>query len=126
MPLLFEKNNGSTFHVRLKPNRDGQSWSKAIGQIQKAYHSLYPDEDFNYQFVDEMIAQFYEYEQATASLLTWAMSLSILISCLGLLGLATYTINTRSKEIGIRKVLGATVSGIVTMLSKDFVKLVVI
>src|SRR3546814_1353292 len=71
-----------------------------------------------------MIAQFYEYEQATASLLTWAMSLSILISCLGLLGLATYTINTRSKEIGIRKVLGATVSGIVTMLSKDFVKLV--
>ncbi|WP_353129768.1 ABC transporter permease [Parapedobacter pyrenivorans] len=126
MPLLFQKNNGSTFHVRLKPNRDGQSWSHAIAQIQKAYHGLYPDEDFNYQFVDEMIAQFYEHEQATASLLTWAMSLSILISCLGLLGLATYTINTRGKEIGIRKVLGATVGSIVQLLSKDFVKLVVI
>lgn len=126
MPLLFQKNNGSTFHVRLKPNREGQSWSHAIAQIQKAYHSLYPDEDFNYQFVDEMISQFYEHEQATASLLTWAMSLSILISCLGLLGLATYTINTRGKEIGIRKVLGATVGSIVQLLSKDFVKLVVI
>ncbi|WP_257666727.1 ABC transporter permease [Parapedobacter tibetensis] len=125
-PLVFQKNNGSTFHVRLKPNRDGQSWSDAIAQIQKAYHSLYPDEDFNYQFVDEMIGQFYEREQATASLLTWAMSLSILISCLGLLGLATYTIHTRSKEIGIRKVLGATVGSIVRLLSKDFVKLVVI
>ncbi|MGK6350411.1 ABC transporter permease [Parapedobacter sp. DT-150] len=126
MPLLFEKNHGSTFHVRLKPNREGQSWSDAIAQIQKAYHSVYPDEEFNYQFVDEMIAQFYEREQATASLLTWAMSLSILISCLGLLGLATYTINTRTKEIGIRKVLGATVGSIVRLLSNDFVKLVLI
>ncbi|MGV3763260.1 ABC transporter permease [Parapedobacter sp.] len=125
-PLVFEKNNGSTFHIRLKPNRDGQSWSDALARIQKAYHQVYPDEDFNYQFVDEMIAQFYEREQTTAGLLAWAMSLSIFISCLGLLGLAIFTIHTRTKEIGIRKVLGASVSGIVTMLSKDFVKLVLV
>jgi ABC-type antimicrobial peptide transport system, permease component len=126
MPLLFQKNNGSTFHVRLKPNQDGRSWASSIANIQKAHHRLYPDEDFNYQFVDEMIAQFYEHEQATTSLLIWAMSLSVFISCLGLLGLATYTINTRGKEIGIRKVLGATVGSIVQLLSKDFVKLVII
>jgi len=125
-PLVFEKNNGSTVHIRLKPNRDGLSWSEAIANIQKAYQQVYPDEDFNYQFVDEMIAQFYEREQATAGLLAWAMSLSIGISCLGLLGLAIFTIHTRTKEIGIRKVLGASVAGIVGLLSKDFVKLVLL
>ncbi|SEL53850.1 ABC transporter permease [Parapedobacter koreensis] len=125
-PLLFERNSGSTFHVRLKPNRDGQSWSDALTQIQKAYGQAFPGEEFNYQFVDEMVAQFYEREQATAGLLAWAMSLSILISCLGLLGLAMYTVNARTKEIGIRKVLGATVTSIVRLLSKDVVKLVLI
>lgn len=125
-PLLFEKNSGPTFHVRLKPNGDGQFWRDALAQIHKAYGQAYPGEDFNYQFVDEMVAQFYEREQATAGLLGWAMSLSILISCLGLLGLATYTVNVRTKEIGIRKVLGATVTGIVRLLSGDVVKLVLI
>jgi len=125
-PLLFEKNSGSTFHVRLRPNRNGQSWSKTLTQIQKAYAQTFPEEDFNYQFVDEMVAQFYKREQATAGLLGWAMSLSIGISCLGLLGLTTYTVNTRAKEIGIRKVLGASVAGIARLLSTDFIKLVLI
>lgn len=126
MPVLFGKGPGSTLHVRLKPNLDGRSWSRAIAATQKAYHEAYPAEDFNYQFVDEMIAQFYEREQATANLLAWAMGLSIVISCLGLLGLATFSIQTRTKEIGIRKVLGATLSGITVLLSKEFVKLVLI
>src|SRR5690606_12030325 len=126
MPVLFGKGPGSTLHVRLKPNLDGRSWSRAIAATQKAYHEAYPAEDFNYQFVDEMIAQFYEREQATANLLAWAMGLSIVISCLGLLGLATFSIQTRTKEIGIRKVLGATLSGITVLLSKEFVKVVLI
>ncbi|HLL43486.1 MAG TPA: FtsX-like permease family protein, partial [Segetibacter sp.] len=64
--------------------------------------------------------------QDTSRLLSWATGLSILISCLGLLGLAIYTTNQRRKEIGIRKVLGATVAQILTTLSKDFMQLVII
>jgi ABC-type antimicrobial peptide transport system permease subunit len=114
-------------HVLLQPqNGNNSSWANTITQIQKAYHQLYPDEDFTYNFLDETIAKFYESEQHTASLLSWAMGLSILISCLGLLGLVMYTINTRTKEIGIRKILGATVTNIISILSKDFVQLVLI
>lgn len=124
-PLVFSSfDNRSYFiHVLLQHN---SSWSNTIAQIQKAYHQLYPDEDFTYNFLDDTIAKFYESEQHTASLLSWATGLSILISCLGLLGLVMYTINTRIKEIGIRKILGATVTNIISILSKDFVQLVLI
>ncbi len=124
-PLVFAgfDNRSYIIHVLLQPN---SSWSNTIAQIQKAYHQFYPDEDFTYNFLDETIAKFYESEQHTASLLSWAMGLSILISCLGLLGLVMYTINTRTKEIGIRKILGATVTNIISILSKDFVQLVLI
>ena len=76
--------------------------------------------------MDDTIAGFYETEQHTASLLNWATGLSVLISCLGLLGLVMFTINTRRKEIGIRKILGATVTNIVSVLSTDFIRLVCI
>ncbi len=126
-PMVFAGSVGNEFHVRLQPNIAGtDSWKNAISKMQKAYHQIYPDEEFNYQFVDEMVADFYTAEQHTASLLSWATALSILISCLGLLGLVIYTINTRTKEIGIRKILGASVSNIISILSKDFVKLVLI
>ena len=126
-PLVFADGNGSTFHVRLKPNTAGGfAWHNAIIKIQKIYKQMYPDEDFNYKFYDDTIAKMYEQEQQTASLLSWATGLAILISCLGLLGLVMYTINTRRKEIGVRKVLGASAANIVSVLSKDFVQLVII
>ncbi len=120
-PLVFTDGNGSTFHIRLKPNTaGGKAWQSAISKIQKVYHQMYPGENFNYKFYDDTIAKMYESEQKTASLLTWATGLAVFISCLGLLGLVIYTINTRTKEIGIRKILGATVSDIVSALSTDF------
>ncbi|GAA4300280.1 ABC transporter permease [Compostibacter hankyongensis] len=126
-PMVFEHNNGSTFHVKLAPdNAGGAQWTAVIAGIRKQYKQLYPDEEFNYGFLDDTIAAFYEREQQTARLLGWATALAILISCLGLLGLVIYTTGLRSKEIGIRKVLGATVSQIVTVLSKDFLRLVLI
>jgi putative ABC transport system permease protein len=124
-PLVFTDGNGSTFHVRLKPNTAGGfGWHNAISKIQKTYKQIYPDEDFNYRFYDDTIAKMYEQEQQTAGLLSWATGLAIFISCLGLLGLVMYTINTRTKEIGIRKILGASVTNIVSVLSTDFIKLV--
>lgn len=126
-PLVFASLNSRSysFHILLLPAA-GNSWSNTIAQIQKSYHRLYPEEDFSYKFLDDTIARFYETEQRTASLLGWATGLSVFISCLGLLGLVMYTINTRTKEIGIRKILGATVTNIISILSKDFVQLVLI
>lgn len=121
-PVVFRYGTGGFTHVALQP--DPKTWSKAISAIEKEYKSLYPEDDFSYTFLDETIAKFYTEEQNTAKLLTWATGLTILISCLGLLGLVMFTINTRTKEIGIRKILGASVANIVSILSTDFVKLV--
>ena len=126
-PLVFAGSNGSTFHIRLKPNTAGAfEWKNGIGKIQKAFKGIYPDADFNYQFVDEKIANLYQSEQRTASLLKWSTGLAILISCLGLLGLVIFTTNSRKKEIGIRKVLGASVMQITSSLSSDFMRLVLL
>jgi ABC-type antimicrobial peptide transport system permease subunit len=128
-PIAFSSfiNRSYFFHIALQPqNADGTLWQNTIGKIQKSYSQIYPNEDFSYKFFDETIAKFYQNEQNTSGLLTWATGLAIFISCLGLLGLVIYTINTRTKEIGIRKILGASVTNIVSILSKDFVRLVVI
>ncbi len=126
-PVVLGGNNGSIFHIKLAANsKDGATWKNAIAGMQKAFKQRYPEEDFNYKFVDDTIAGFYKKEQHTASLLQWATGLSVLISCLGLLGLVIYTTHTRTKEIGIRKILGASVTHIVAILSKDFVVLVVV
>ena len=124
--MAFGNRGGSTIHIKLKPNQTGRLWSSTIAAVQAAFREMYPEEDFNYKFVDDMIARFYESEQRTARLLTWATGLTVFISCLGLLGLVIYTTNTRTKEIGIRKILGASVRNIVAILSTDFMRLVMI
>jgi len=117
----------STIHVALKPeNAGGGDWNKTIAAMGKAWKESYPDDDFNYQFYDKSIEQFYTQEEHMSTLLTWATGLSILISCLGLLGLAVYTTNQHTKEIGVRKVLGASVAQIVKLLSTELVLLIVL
>jgi ABC-type antimicrobial peptide transport system permease subunit len=116
-----------TFHIALKPETaGGGEWKIAIAGIQKIWKDVYPDDDFSYDFFDATIAKFYETEQHTSTLLTWATALSIFISCLGLLGLAIYTTNQRTKEIGVRKVLGATVAQIVALLSSELIMLILL
>jgi putative ABC transport system permease protein len=117
--------DGLTFNIALQPqNADGTAWTTTLDRIQKAYKSVYPEEDFDYEFVDDTIAKFYTAEKNTSRLLMWATGLAIFISCLGLLGLAIYITNQRTKEIGIRKVIGATVAQIVVLISKDFMRLI--
>ncbi len=116
-----------TFHIALKPqSANGDDWKVAIADMKKSWKEIYPDDDFEYNFFDEDIAKFYEAEQHTSTLLNWATGLSIFISCLGLLGLAIYTTNQRTKEIGVRKVLGASVAQIVTLLSTELIWLIVL
>ena len=109
-------------HVLLKPETaGGNEWKTALAGVEKAWKEVYPADDYAYHFFDESIAKMYDKEQNTSKLLTWATGLSIFISCLGLLGLAIFTTNLRTKEIGVRKVLGATVAQIVTLLSTELV-----
>jgi putative ABC transport system permease protein len=94
--------------------------------LKKAWQAVAPDQDFEYHFLDERLASAYEQEQKSATVVEIASGLSIFIACMGLFGLATLTVTRRTKEIGIRKVLGANVTQLVKLLSKDFLLLIVI
>ncbi|CAM4281260.1 ABC transporter permease [Gillisia limnaea] len=97
-----------------------------LADVESMYKEVYPNEPIDLKFMDETILTFYKKEQSMSKLLNWAMGLSVLISCLGLLGLVIYTTERRVKEIGIRKVLGASIVQINTLLCKDFVILIFI
>lgn len=103
-----------------------QNLPQFLGQLQKNFNGNLPNTAFDYQFVDKYVAQLYASEEKTASTATLFSALAIFIACLGLFGLAAFTAEQRTKEIGVRKVLGATVTGITQLLSKDFLKLVCI
>ncbi len=128
-PLVYTANNKNSYniHLALKP-QDGAPglWKSTLEKVEKEFKKLYPEDDFTYDFFDATIASFYKKEQDISRLLNWAAGLCIFISCLGLLGLVIYTTNTRTKEIGVRKVLGASVIQIVSLLSKDLLSLVLI
>jgi ABC-type antimicrobial peptide transport system permease subunit len=103
-------------------NKSG--WQAAIAAMKMAFKQTYLDEDFSYAFLDDSVADAYGSEQKISQLLEWATGLTIFISCLGLLGLVIYITNRRTKEIGVRKVLGASVAQIVSILTKEFIALV--
>lgn len=111
---------------RMYVKTTGKNAAQAIAATAKVWKQFNPDYPFEYAFVDESFNKLYQDDQRTGKLFNYFSFVAILISCLGLFGLATYTAETRTKEIGIRKVLGASVGNLVAMLSKDFVKLVLI
>ena len=95
-------------------------------QVQSAFKTDLPNSSFDYEFLDTHIQNLYESEQHTASTATVFSMLAIFVACLGLFGLAASIAEQRTKEIGIRKVLGASVPGIARLLTSDFLKLVII
>jgi len=100
--------------------------SSALGFLETKIKEFVPDYPFEYQFLDEEINNLYKTEQLTGKIIMYITLLAIFISCLGLFGLASFTAEQRTKEIGIRKVLGASVSGILVLLSREFTKWVAI
>jgi putative ABC transport system permease protein len=104
----------------------GKEASKAIAGAQAVWNHFDAAIPFSYTFLNETFDRLYKSERQTGSLLNAFAIVAIFISCLGLLGLATYTAQVRTREIGVRKVLGAGVGGIVTLLAKDFIRLVLI
>lgn len=112
-------------HIALQ-NQTSENWKATVSKIENAYLAVYPGTDFRMDYLDETIQRFYNRERKISKLLNWATGLSILISCLGLLGLVIYTTERRTKEIGVRKVLGASLFQINTLLCKEFLILVAI
>ena len=115
----------STIHASLKSG-SAEDMSTAIKNIEEQYSEVYPNSNIKLNFMDETVENFYNKERGMSKLLNWAMGLSLLVSCLGLLGLVIYNTERRIKEIGIRKILGATVAQINLLLCKDFLWLVCI
>ncbi|WP_324678496.1 ABC transporter permease [Hymenobacter sp. GOD-10R] len=97
-----------------------------LASMKAQWHTFAPEEPFSYSFLDERFTQTYEAEKRLGRILYIFAGLTIFVACLGLFGLATFTAEQRTKEIGIRKVLGASVTSIVALLSKDFLKLVLV
>lgn len=123
-PVMFfysKPENTTVMYVHLKPQADAEKSLAQMQTIMKKYNPAYP---FTYQFVDDQFNQMFLSEMLISKLSRVFAALAIIISCLGLFGLAAYTAERRTREIGIRKVLGASVGGITTLLSKDFLKLV--
>lgn len=105
--------------------RGGQT-KEAIAQVKSIWTKFFPDHPFDYTFLDEHFASLYKADAQVSKVVGILAVLAIIISCLGLFGLASYSAERRVKEIGIRKVLGASVQSITTLLSKDFIRLVLI
>jgi putative ABC transport system permease protein len=103
---------------------DSRNLSQSIQHINEAWLKTYPDEVFSYEFVDEKIARFYEKEEQLTSLIRSFALVAILICCLGLYGMVSFMVTQKTKEIGVRKVLGASVSNIVSLFGKEFLILV--
>ncbi|MFK7749480.1 MAG: ABC transporter permease, partial [Kordia sp.] len=124
-PVLFFNypNNTQFMYIKIKKNSAVNQALAAIEMVLKKHLPAYP---FDYEFVDEAFDAKFKNEQFIGQLSQVFGILAILISCLGLFGLTAYTAEQRRKEIGVRKVLGASVSDIVKLLSKDFLKLVII
>jgi putative ABC transport system permease protein len=99
---------------------------ETLAAIEAAWKSIYPEGIFSYKFLDEQIDSFYKAEERLFNLFKIFAGLAMFISCLGLWGLATFAAQSRTKEIGIRKVLGASVNKIVVLLSKDFLLLILV
>lgn len=122
--IVTKKVPASTLSIKL-PEQVSQ-WTSALKTVESEWKKIYPGVPFKYTFYDETIRKFYENERRTQKLVSAATSIAILISCLGLFGLATLTAFRRTKEIGIRKVLGASVFSITKLLQVEFLFLVLV
>jgi putative ABC transport system permease protein len=125
-PLIMgcERRTNNNYHalqIRLKP---GNNLSSALTKVEAVIKANNPGFPFEYQFADEAFYDIFQGETRLGELAGIFATLAILISCLGLFGLASYTAERRTKEIGIRKLLGASASGLATMVAKEFMQLV--
>ncbi len=121
MMMGYDKRNLFTVNVKLASMVD---ITQTMEDLKITYQSVYPNENYEFQFLDETVENFYTSEVRLRKVLFFATVIAILISCLGLFGLASFTIAQRTKEISIRKVLGASISSILVLISKEYALLI--
>ncbi|MBD0287026.1 MAG: ABC transporter permease [Flavisolibacter sp.] len=126
LPLVFFMPVNPGNYGRIAIKMTGSNLPEALAHAEKVWKKFLPELPYDYTFLDERFARLYEAEQRQGTIFTVFACIAIFIACLGLFGLSAFAISQRIKEIGIRKVLGADVSSIVGLLSKDFLKLVAI
>ena len=124
-PYAFQLNN-RPFYNYLIVHAKASDVPSLLKSISATWHKLNPNEPFEYTFLDEDFQKNYQAESRLSAIVGYFTVIAILISCLGLFGLATFSAEQRIKEIGVRKVLGASVTSITALLSKDFLKLVIV
>jgi putative ABC transport system permease protein len=122
--LILYYHNSNSAYGYFSININTQDLQRNIAYVEKLYHAIFPGNAFESFFLNEYFNRQYEADQRFGSIFGLFTALAIFIACLGLIGLSTYAIKIRSREIGIRKVLGASAQGIVYLFSKDFIKLV--
>ena len=123
-PLLFMRWPGLFKEVSIKLS--SQNIPETMKNIKGVWEELYPEHPFDYTFLDEKIDNLYKTEEKSYRVISFFSSIAIFIACIGLLGLTMYTVEQRRKEIGIRKILGASIPNIVKNISLEFLKLVLI
>jgi len=121
LSLVLSRSSGT---VVFKLN--GGDMAQTVDHVEQLWKKMAPGQPFSYRFMDEDFNNVYRSEQRVGQIFITFATISIIIGCLGLFGLSAYTAERRTKEIGVRKVLGASVSNIVALLSKEFLKLIVI
>ncbi|SJN23487.1 ABC transporter permease [Sphingobacterium sp. JB170] len=112
--------------INIKLSRNTAEWTDAISNLESEWKKIYPKNVMEYKFFDDQMKEFYESDYRLSNIINLSSGITILLSCLGLIGLVTISINQRTKEVGIRKVLGSSVSKIVKLLSFEYLKLVTI
>ncbi|MEI9807094.1 MAG: FtsX-like permease family protein [Bacteroidota bacterium] len=120
--ILLQPNTRSAYSIKA----EAKDMAKTIAAAKSTWNKYFPNDPFNYYFLDEMYDQQYKADTLYGKVFGIFASLAILIACFGLLGLSAYNILQRTKEIGIRKVMGASVRSVLFILSKDFLLLVII
>ncbi|MDX1912899.1 MAG: ABC transporter permease [Saprospiraceae bacterium] len=125
-PYAFERNNRPHYSYLIARAQAGSDIPSLLGSVESAWSRLVPGEPFAYTFLDDDFQKNYKADRQMAGMVGSLTTIAILISCLGLFALAAFAAEQRTKEIGIRKVLGAGVAGITGLLAKDFLKLVFI
>ncbi|MEB2775005.1 ABC transporter permease [Algoriphagus sp. D3-2-R+10] len=125
IPILVmgPKRNLNFIHIRFAAGRD---YSSSLASVETVFNKFNPDSPFEYKFVDQEHAQKFSSQERTAKLTSLFTGLAVMISCMGLFGLATFIAERRKKEISVRKVMGASVSSVVGLISSEFTKLVFI
>ncbi len=119
--VMYQKNNYFTY-IKL----DGENLPNRISQVEREWNTVFPNEPFEFQFLDQDFDSQYASDDRRGKIFTIFSSLTIIIACLGLLGLTSFTTEQRTKEIGVRKVIGASLNSIILLVAKDFLILIIV